>query len=385
MPQIVDQTPEVYLDQSDTRTSFQAGPFGNQATAGRPFGSIVWTGGGPLWASSTGSRGAASRPTTRSSAETDHGLGPARKDDRRVMDGIFFVLRSGCPWRDLPQRYGPYTTCYNRWNRWSKDGSWASIVSKIQELAGPGGGGPATKIHAAADSAGRPLALRLSPGQAADCAKAPELPGGLVPGEAAVADKAGGIAAVPLQVEPEDAAGAGPRGLCRPQPDRAFLREDQGVSAGGDTVREADQELSVRRDARSHALSAANSGGGIYSSPQPSSAARLIRPRRRLHAIWFTPMLLGQLEIICTTQPESTWQIEPEIEQKQHDVPVPRPLVPAGSVEGQPVNADEAGAADTVVQRRHRVGRASPRMVRRHHRPEVSPAGAPAPAPTGRR
>ena len=163
--------------------------------------------------------------------------GPARKDDRRVMDGIFFVLRSGCPWRDLPERCGPHATCYNRWNRWSKDGTRASIMSEIQELAGPGGGGlaarmldssavrvhkhgagpprdgeppetgrsrggPATKIHAAVDGAGRPLALRLSPGQAADCAKAPELPSGLAPGEAAVADKAcdtdaGGIAAVP--------------------------------------------------------------------------------------------------------------------------------------------------------------------------------------------
>ncbi len=37
-----------------------------------------------------------------------------RVDDRRVLNGIFWVLRSGAPWRDLPKRYGPYTTCYNR-------------------------------------------------------------------------------------------------------------------------------------------------------------------------------------------------------------------------------------------------------------------------------
>ena len=36
--------------------------------------------------------------------------GPERVRDRRVMNGIFFVLRTGTPWRDLPERYGPYTT-----------------------------------------------------------------------------------------------------------------------------------------------------------------------------------------------------------------------------------------------------------------------------------
>jgi hypothetical protein len=40
-----------------------------------------------------------------------------RVDDRRVLNGIFWVLRSGAPWRDLPKRYGPRTTCYNRFAR----------------------------------------------------------------------------------------------------------------------------------------------------------------------------------------------------------------------------------------------------------------------------
>ena len=38
--------------------------------------------------------------------------GVPRVDDRRVLNGIMWVLRSGAPWRDLPERYGPYTTCY---------------------------------------------------------------------------------------------------------------------------------------------------------------------------------------------------------------------------------------------------------------------------------
>jgi len=39
--------------------------------------------------------------------------GVRRVNDRRVLNGIFWVLRSGAPWRDLPETYGPRTTCYN--------------------------------------------------------------------------------------------------------------------------------------------------------------------------------------------------------------------------------------------------------------------------------
>jgi len=38
--------------------------------------------------------------------------GIPRVNYRRVLNGIFWVLRSGAPWRDLPQEFGPYTTCY---------------------------------------------------------------------------------------------------------------------------------------------------------------------------------------------------------------------------------------------------------------------------------
>jgi len=37
--------------------------------------------------------------------------GVPRVDDGRVLNGIFWILRSGAPWRDLPEHYGPYTTC----------------------------------------------------------------------------------------------------------------------------------------------------------------------------------------------------------------------------------------------------------------------------------
>ena len=48
--------------------------------------------------------------------------GVPRVDDRRVLNGICWVLSSGAPWRDLPERYGPRTTCYNRFVRWRKSG-----------------------------------------------------------------------------------------------------------------------------------------------------------------------------------------------------------------------------------------------------------------------
>ncbi len=48
-------------------------------------------------------------------------------EHRRVMNGMFWVLCSGAPWRDLPERYGPWKTVYNRFNRWSKSG----IINKI--------------------------------------------------------------------------------------------------------------------------------------------------------------------------------------------------------------------------------------------------------------
>ena len=57
--------------------------------------------------------------------------GVARVDDQRVINGIFYVLRTGSPWRDLPERFGPYTTVYNRYNRWAKAGVWLKIFETL--------------------------------------------------------------------------------------------------------------------------------------------------------------------------------------------------------------------------------------------------------------
>jgi transposase len=62
--------------------------------------------------------------------------GVPRVDDRRVLNGIFWVLRSGAPWRDLPERYGPRTTCYNRFVRWRKAGVWGRLMDAIAAKKG---------------------------------------------------------------------------------------------------------------------------------------------------------------------------------------------------------------------------------------------------------
>ena len=52
-------------------------------------------------------------------------------DDRRVLNGIFWVLRSGAPRRDLPEIYGACTTCYNRFVRWRRAGVWDQIMEAL--------------------------------------------------------------------------------------------------------------------------------------------------------------------------------------------------------------------------------------------------------------
>lgn len=55
-------------------------------------------------------------------------------EHRPVMNGIFWVLCSGAPWRDLPERYGNWKTIYNRFNRWSKSGVINSIFNKLLQI-----------------------------------------------------------------------------------------------------------------------------------------------------------------------------------------------------------------------------------------------------------
>lgn len=59
--------------------------------------------------------------------------GARRVDDRRVISGILHVLKVGCRWCDCPADYGPSTTVYNRFNRWSRRGFWLQLLDALVE------------------------------------------------------------------------------------------------------------------------------------------------------------------------------------------------------------------------------------------------------------
>jgi transposase len=139
------------------------------------------------------------------------------------MTGIFFEavlwkLRSGAPWRDLPSEFPPYSSIFNRFNRWSKIGLWkeifeamrsdldnewnfidATIVKSHQhalgysshnsECIGKSVAGNSTKIHMLSDSHGNPIEFVISEGQIHDSQVAEQLIE-LSNGENIIADKA---------------------------------------------------------------------------------------------------------------------------------------------------------------------------------------------------
>ncbi len=146
--------------------------------------------------------------------------GRPRVDDRQVINGMLYKCRTGIAWRDLPQRYGPWKTVYNRFWRWSRNGTLATLVSRVRVIAeavdeldrevsvdssivrahqhaagarrmraahtggervlrradrasdhaiGRSRGGPTTKIHLACDGHGRPVSVVLTGGNVNDC------------------------------------------------------------------------------------------------------------------------------------------------------------------------------------------------------------------------
>lgn len=56
-------------------------------------------------------------------------------DHRTVVDGVLYWAASGVQWRDLPERYGPWQTVYERFRRWRDDGTWAAILRALQGTA----------------------------------------------------------------------------------------------------------------------------------------------------------------------------------------------------------------------------------------------------------
>ncbi|WP_407940895.1 IS5 family transposase [Nonomuraea antri] len=138
-------------------------------------------------------------------------LGRPREDDRRVLNGIVWKIRTGVAWRDVPPRYGSWQSLYTRFRRWALDGTFTAMLQAVQAQADARGdidwlvavdstivrahqhaagarkggttgaepdhalgrsrGGLTSKIHLACDGAGRPLAFCLSGGNVNDCTR----------------------------------------------------------------------------------------------------------------------------------------------------------------------------------------------------------------------
>lgn len=60
------------------------------------------------------------------------GRGGQWRDHRQVLNGVFWRARTGAPWRDVPARYGPWQTLYERFSRWRADGTWVHLVAAVR-------------------------------------------------------------------------------------------------------------------------------------------------------------------------------------------------------------------------------------------------------------
>jgi transposase len=145
------------------------------------------------------------------------GHGGVAKNNRLFINAIYFVAKTGLPWRDLPERFGKWDTVYQRFHRWCRKGVWATVFEVLKDpdlewflidstvirahphaggmntaqndqALGYSRGGFGTKIHVGFDALGNPVSVVLSPGQDADVTHAPGVLGDHRP-DAVLGDK----------------------------------------------------------------------------------------------------------------------------------------------------------------------------------------------------
>ena len=80
--------------------------------------------------------------------------GPAIANKRRTVNGILWVLRTGAPWRDMPEQYGNWNSVFVRFTRWSKLGVWDAAFETVAGL-----GPPADEEHAIEEQLSQVLML----------------------------------------------------------------------------------------------------------------------------------------------------------------------------------------------------------------------------------
>ncbi|WP_240669003.1 IS5 family transposase [Dyella sp. M7H15-1] len=142
--------------------------------------------------------------------------GRVAKDNRQFINAVFWILRTGAPWRDLPPEYGDWKNTHRRFCRWRDNGTWEGLLERVMDepdfewlmidashckvhphAAGARGGnqgigphkrGRNTKIHLAVDAHGMPVRILVTEGTRADCSQAAELIKD-IPAEHLMADK----------------------------------------------------------------------------------------------------------------------------------------------------------------------------------------------------
>src|SRR5215212_2296862 len=65
--------------------------------------------------------------------QREDGGGRPWRDPRDVLNGILWILRTGAPWKDLPERYQPYQTCHRRFQRWIEEGVLGGVLEALAE------------------------------------------------------------------------------------------------------------------------------------------------------------------------------------------------------------------------------------------------------------
>ena len=141
---------------------------------------------------------------------------------RRMVEGMLYRLRTGCPWRDLPEYFGRWNSIYKKFNAWSASGKWRCVFRKLvidpdlewefidgsyvkahqhstgavgedSQAIGKSRAGNTSKIHLAVDSCGLPIEFLVTGGETHDSKAASELIAQLPAAEAVVADKANSV------------------------------------------------------------------------------------------------------------------------------------------------------------------------------------------------
>lgn len=139
------------------------------------------------------------------------GHGGVARDNRRFVNAVWYVAKTGIPWRDLPERFGKWDSVFHRFHGWCQKGVWQRVLAALQgpdlewlqldrtvvrahphaagmntggqdQALGRSRGGFGTKLHLAVDALGNPGAWHRSPGPDADVTHAATLLGAPEPG-----------------------------------------------------------------------------------------------------------------------------------------------------------------------------------------------------------